>query len=344
MPKFVHIIDTSWEPYGDHLIIVFIHCIRNPLSKASGLRPASISMYESINEEFPLEFAMFGNLCRIHRSMPVVVDTDSTDLDFTPPPDTQDFRSFFEESPFDKSPTKYKLTNSVNNLSESTVRYHKRKYKDYVESCKKKYKEMVAPGQVDEFSALFSSSGSETEEGCIPEDLKFLHRAYQEAESEKQKTLILSAIPKEQYSIQNIMNLFSCTKYRVQQARKWAETNGALNFQSEKPFTKNKLNIDSAEHFVNFLFQSNLLQDVAYGTSTLEFADGSKQLLPKSVLTLSKTHTISAYKEHCRLINFTPLSDSTLWQILKAIKPGQRRAMAGLDNNTSDGLKGFQTL
>jgi len=66
--------------------------------------------------------------------------------------------------------------------------------------------------------------------------------------------------------------------------------------------------------------------------------------LTKAILTLSRTHTISEYKEHCSHFNFTPLSDSTLWQILKAIKPGQRHAMAGLDNTTSDGLKGFQLL
>jgi len=43
------------------------------------------------------------------------------------------------------------------------LRYQKRKYKEFIDSCKKKYKEVVAPGQANKFSELFSSdSESET--------------------------------------------------------------------------------------------------------------------------------------------------------------------------------------
>jgi len=55
------------------------------------------------------------------------------------------------------------------------------------------------------------------------------------------------------------MELFSCTKNRVQQARKWAESFGALNLKPQQPISRNKLNLNSAEHFVNFLFETNLI-------------------------------------------------------------------------------------
>ena len=68
------------------------------------------------------------------------------------------------------------------------------------------------------------------------------------------------------------------------------------NQDSQDLLPRTNLNVDSAEHFVNFLFGSDLLQDVAYGKSTLELADGSIKLLTKSVLTLSKTRIISDIK------------------------------------------------
>ena len=95
---------------------------------------------------------------------------------------------------------------------------------------------------------------------------------------------------------------------------------------------------------MEFLFNSNLLQDVAYGTSILKFDNGSTQTVSKAILTLTKSHTINEYKQYCDNFNMKKLSDSTCWQILKAIKPGQQRAMAGLDNVTADGILGFQLL
>ena len=137
------------------------------------------------------------------------------------------------------------------------------------------------------------------------------------------------------------MTIFSCTRNRIQQARKWRNTFGSLSFNGEKIFTRNRMDLDFARHFVEFLFSSNLIQDVAYGTSFINFSDGSKQLLPKSILKLSKSHNINEYNKYCKSFSFKLLSNSVLWQILKALKPGPQQAMAGLDNVTADGLTRF---
>ena len=42
--------------------------------------------------------------------------------------------------------------------------------------------------------------------------------------------------------------------------------------------------------------------------------------------------------------NYEPLSESSLWRILRAIKPSQRRSLAGLDDVTASGMNGFTTL
>jgi len=249
----------------------------------------------------------------------------------------QDLHALTE--PASASPLKFRLTSSVNQLSETTVRYQKRKYKDFKKAIKKRYKEILAPGQEKEISALISSSESDEED--VPTDLKFLLQAYDKAESEKQKTLILTAVPKDSYSQADIMSYFSCTKYRVQMARKWQNELGASNYETKRRSFRNKLNMDSAEHFLTFLFEGDLIQDVAYGVSYMKYM---KQILPKSILKLSRSHTIAEYVKHCEHFEFEPLSNSTLWQILSAIKPGQKHAMAGLDNISTSGISGFDTL
>jgi len=93
----------------------------------------------------------------------------------------QDLHALTE--PASASPLKFRLTSSVNQLSETTVRYQKRKYKDFKKAIKKRYKEILAPGQEKEISALISSSESDEED--VPTDLKFLLQAYDKAESEK---------------------------------------------------------------------------------------------------------------------------------------------------------------
>ena len=84
------------------------------------------------------------------------------------------------------------------------------------------------------------------------------------------------------------------------------------------------------------------MQDIAYGNTTLVYFNGEKQALPKSILKMTKNHTIEAYKQYCLEMNIpVKISDSLLWAILNEIKPGQCHALAGLDNVTAAGLRAF---
>ena len=109
-----------------------------------------------------------------------------------------------------------------------------------------------------------------------------------------------------------------------------------LHEQKKIIFTRKKLNIDNAKHFLVFLFSSGLMQDIAYGGTTLIYCNGEKQALPKSMLKMTKNHTIEAYKQYC-----FEWSNNSLWAILNEIKPGQSHALAGLDNVTAAGLRVF---
>ena len=94
------------------------------------------------------------------------------------------------------------------------------------------------------------------------------------------------------------MTIFSCTKNKVKLERKWKNTISSLSFNGEKTFTRNRMDLDLARHFVEFLLSSNLIHDIAYGTSFINFPDVSKQLLPKPILKLSKSHTINEYNKY----------------------------------------------
>ena len=68
------------------------------------------------------------------------------------------------------SPVKYRIAKPVGELADSSMRYQKQKYKEFIEKSKQTYLTMLASGQEEEISALFS--GSEEEVEVIPDDLK----------------------------------------------------------------------------------------------------------------------------------------------------------------------------
>ena len=88
-----------------------------------------------------------------------------------------------------------------------------------------------------------------------------------------------------------------------------------------------------------------MLKDVAYGITNLKYSTGETQTIPHAVITASYKHIILYYlQRYCQENQFIPVSQSTLYKILKELKPSQRKSLAGLDNTTADGLNGYNTL
>ena len=54
-----------------------------------------------------------------------------------------------------------------------------------------------------------------------------------------------------------------------------------------------------ADHFLDFLFSSGILQDVAYGTTKVKFQSGEEQRIAHAVITSKFSHTIAFYKVFC---------------------------------------------
>ena len=61
----------------------------------------------------------------------------------------------------------------------------------------------------------------------------------------------------------------------------------------------------------------------------LKYDSGDEQTTPHMILKSMFSHTIAFYQQSCFESSYTPLSESTLWRILHAIKPSHRTSLAG---------------
>ena len=86
-----------------------------------------------------------------------------------------------------------------------------------------------------------------------------------------------------------------------------------------------KLNMDKLEHFLEFIFNSGLLQDMAYGTHNIKFDSGLKLKVANTVLTTKYTHAVTLHLKSCT--DYKSLSTSTLFRILRAVKASQRKSL-----------------
>ena len=97
------------------------------------------------------------------------------------------------------------------------------------------------------------------------------------------------------------METFNCTKYKIEQARKWNAINSGLVLPTKVQFKRSKLNVSKCEHFLDFVFMSGLIQDVAYGVTKIKYDSGEEQKVAHAVLTTKYSHAISFYLQSCSI-------------------------------------------
>ena len=139
------------------------------------------------------------------------------------------------------------------------------------------------------------SSEPEDEDITPPDSIKPYLETYENSDS-KGKLIVLSIICNE-YSKETLMSYFGCSRYKIDLARSLKARTEGVRYASKEPFKRNKINGDKLEDFIRFLFASGVLQDVAYGVTTIQFDDGSKETIPHAVLKTTYTHAISLYKD-----------------------------------------------
>ena len=158
----------------------------------------------------------------------------------------------------------------VTELSSSTKSYYQRKFKRAKQQLKEKFAEAAASGQEKDFLLHILGSSSESDEvEEVGDDILEMVSVHQNSDSISQIS-ILSLINHEKYCKQNVMSLFGCSKYKVDLARKSKQQNAGLLKVQKETFTRNRLNFNKCEHFLDFIFSNGLLQDTAYGVQKLK--------------------------------------------------------------------------
>lgn len=76
----------------------------------------------------------------------------------------------------------------------------------------------------------------------------------------------------------------------------------------------------------------------------LKLDSGDILVIPDVVRTVIHSNLIKLYKLYCADNDFTPLSDSTLYQILKSCEASKRKCLKGLDNIAVDGTTAFDNI
>ena len=151
----------------------------------------------------------------------------------------------------------------------------------------------------------------------IPLEIKNLHDAFNASNNNNEKCAILSLIP-HSYSKSEVMKMFNCSRCLADKAKK-----ASCFEQLDYSVTKSRFDTEKARHFIDFLFSSGAIQEVAYGTTVLKFDEIEAQRIPKTVLTVMKSHAICLYRQYCESLNYISLSDSSLYIILSELKMNQ---------------------
>ena len=80
------------------------------------------------------------------------------------------------------------------------------------------------------------------------------------------------------------MKYFHCNKYMVDQAKKLKSLANGLEIPKKATITRSKLNLQNCEHFLDFLFNNKLLQDVSYSVTNVKFDNGDCQQIAHAML------------------------------------------------------------
>ena len=326
--------------------------------KAAVTTRISFSLVMEANKKYPFSCVIGSRMCRTHcaklskdiANQELTVDFlidehskhDKVDEIYEPDvifPDEADDVNFIIvndlSSTFSVSPVKYRVTRPINEVDERSIRYIKRKKDEFLEAAGSFFDKAIIPKQ--------EIDGQSSNQYTFTVEMQQFVEAYQNSDSFG-KMVILKLMDHNKYSKTDLMDIFKCSKRKIDQARSMKmQENSVKSFMKTK-FKRNRMNTEKSEHFLKWLTSSGLLQDVAFGTKELKFDSGEKQSVPNTILQSKYSHTIQFYLDVCKEISYDPLSPSSLWKLLKGINPSQRKSLSGLDDVTAEAMNGFQFL
>lgn len=127
---------------------------------------------------------------------------------------------------------------------------------------------LLAPGQEKKMKDLLTLKSKTESDDSI---LVHLKNAFESCSTRKARLTILMLVPKP-YAKPEICKIFQCSHYEIMKARNILKKYGTCaQKELKRQRAYSRLSFAKAQHFVDFLFSTGLLQEVAYGTVKLKF-------------------------------------------------------------------------
>ena len=138
----------------------------------------------------------------------------------------------------------FRLRKRVSHFSEGTKLKLKQQFLRIQETLKKKFAEAVAPGQMEEFiNAVLTENTNDDE---VLGDIQHALNYYEESDA-LGKMVILALLDHHKYSKEYIMEVFNCSKYRIEQAREMVSSKNLMIFPEKKKKKNFKMQNGHAE-------------------------------------------------------------------------------------------------
>ncbi|CAF4396390.1 unnamed protein product [Didymodactylos carnosus] len=160
------------------------------------------------------------------------------------------------------------------------------------------------------------------------------------------KLQLLSIVVKKNYSSTDIKSAFNCTDYMITKALQHAIKKGSGSIVPRQHYHRARVSFNRIKHFMDFLFDHDFVQDVAYGTTKIRTMNETFTI-PLVVKKCINSHIVYAYDKYCQQIPFKRLSNRSslsLYRVLNEYKMSQRTSLAGLDDYTAGGTESFDVL
>jgi hypothetical protein len=276
---------------------------------------------------------------------------DESDRDYIQPiqpkaDDVENFNKAMEIMPFKQtniSPIKYQVTKPFASSSVGEQNKLKRKLKTGIDAFAKQMANTLCPSQGEILlNSVMQSSVDNEETTAISTNLI---NAVANTENRQLKAMLISTVAKDN-SISKIMDAFKCSKSLANLSRTVAsyEISEVDEFINPPKRTRKRLDMQKVEHFIDFLFLTGFLQDIAFGTTKIKMSNGKFFEIPHAVRTIQQGHIITAYHNHTKHMELSSPCASTLRKILASCNASQKKGVQGLDSFIAAGVDGFKKL
>ena len=170
-------------------------------------------------------------------------------------------------------------------------------------------------------------------------------KAYDQAESWQTKRQILSLFAND-FSRRELQTLIpgQLTKWRIDQARQHTTEAGKGQAVPEQTIFRKRIDQGKVDHFISYICQPQLHQDVTFGTKTLKLDSGERIIIPAVVRTLIPSRIIEQYTSYCKEQQFEPASIRCLFRMLEVCSASMQRSLHGLHNISAEGTEAFDNL